>query len=535
MEYSWQSIFANITNFAHLTYLTDTARFATVSSIMPTEKCEKYECYVCHAEFVSNEILVNHLIVKHDKGPIERRSRRNIKCTYCGDTFFDQVSLKNHVSNKHLGINIHICPFGCPEVYDTREQVFLHTEEKHKLQKKASSKSPQAIWAYPPKNNNKENYNSENILGHENKNKNSNSVLSNMDDNLSASPYKEVPKSLPTTPTVKSFSPEIPNPNEILSPLSAQNSPVPEFRCTKCTFFTKVEKEFNFHLANEHEMCWLCQEKWPFHEKLAHSGVIWHLKNDHQYELFNCCECSFVTLSEASLIAHESNHSVIEIDNSPELFDQNEHEYNCDKCEFTGLLSGHICSAEISVPKSAEKSPTKFKKIDEKPLYVEKSPDLRAFACYSCDSVFQVKFSVKSHILKNHPNVVYDHKKVTSLQFKCPQCPLQFEIYGKLEEHFNAMHEENVLDNRKVFLGDRETTAANIFKRKPTKPVKVEKKIKCDSCNELLHDIRALNRHVKSKHSTKEFFTCTRPSEKDPKSLCKATFPREGMFLSENI
>ena len=333
MEYSWQLLYVNISNFAHLTCLTDTARIATVSSKMPTEQCEKYGCYVCHAQFVSYEILVNHLIVKHDKGPIERRSQRNIKCTYCGDTFFDQEYLKNHVSNKHMGINIHMCHFGCPEVYDTREKLIVHTNEVHKLQKEA--KNPEVIWAHPPKNNNKENHNSENSLGHENKEKKSNSVLSNMDDNLSvrsASPYSEVPKSLPTTPTMKGFSPENPNPNENLSPLPAQNSPVPEFRCKKCTFFTKIEQELNFHLANEHEMCWLCQEIWPFHEKLPHTGVFCHLKNDHQYKLFNCCECSFVTLSAASLIEHESTHSVIEIDNSPDFFEQNEQLYNCNNC-----------------------------------------------------------------------------------------------------------------------------------------------------------------------------------------------------------
>ena len=44
-----------------------------------------------------------------------------------------------------------------------------------------------------------------------------------------------------------------------------------------------------------------------------------------------------------------------------------------------------------------------------------------------------------------------------------------------------------------------------------------------------MHDIRALNRHVKNKHpnNEKEIFTCTRPSEKDPKSLCASTFPRK--------
>ena len=63
-------------------------------------------------------------------------------------------------------------------------------------------------------------------------------------------------------------------------------------------------------------------------------------------------------------------------------------------------------------------------------------------------------------------DIQYRAVSVSFQHYSCPQWPLQFEIYGKLEEHFNAMHEENVLDNRKVFLGDRETTAANIFKRK---------------------------------------------------------------------
>ena len=63
--------------------------------------------------------------------------------------------------------------------------------------------------------------------------------------------------------------------------------------------------------------------------------------------------------------------------------------------------------------------------------------------------------------------------------------------------------------------------------RKITKPAKVKRIYKCNICQEILHDIRALNRHIKNKHSDKEIFTCTRPSEKNPKILCKVTFDRK--------
>ena len=180
---------------------------------------------------------------------------------------------------------------------------------------------------------------------------------------------------------------------------------------------------------------------------------------------------------------------------------------------------------ENSIDKTNDHSPIKD---EEKCKSHEKV--VKAYACYICQAVFMVKFSVKNHVLKNHPTESYDHKKVVCQNFKCSDCQESFEVYSQLEIHFAEIHKEQLLNPEKFFIGDTECTAADLFSRKPTKSTKVEKakkSVQCDLCNETFFDQPTLKRHIKSKHQPKKpVFLCTLPSVKDKKSLCKATFPR---------
>ena len=196
-----------------------------------------------------------------------------------------------------------------------------------------------------------------------------------------------------------------------------------------------------------------------------------------------------------------------------------------------GLLGGsETAENHLSVDLGDENS---IDKTDgNSPIKVEESHEkiVKAYECYICQAVYKVKFSVKNHILKVHPSENYDHKKVECQNFKCPGCQESFEIYHQLEIHFVDMHKEQLLDPEKIYIGENEFSAANLFARKTTKSTKVEKvkkSVQCDICNETLFDQQTLKRHIKSKHQPKKpVFLCTRPCVKDKKSLCKATFPR---------
>ena len=198
---------------------------------------------------------------------------------------------------------------------------------------------------------------------------------------------------------------------------------------------------------------------------------------------------------------------------------------NSNKMDKTNDLLGSSEITENSIDKTDDNSPIK---AEEKCKSHEKV--VKAYECYICEAVFMVKFSVKNHVLKNHPTENYDHKKVECQNFKCSGCQESFEVYHQLEIHFADMHKEQLLDPEKIYIGENEFTAANLFARKTAKSTKVEKvkeRVQCDICKKTLKDKKLLNRHIKWSHTKKLLYNCTKPSVKNPKLMCKANFPRK--------
>ena len=175
---------------------------------------------------------------------------------------------------------------------------------------------------------------------------------------------------------------------------------------------------------------------------------------------------------------------------------------------------------EIYSPKSPEKKGKNTEK------------EQKAFGCYLCQAVFQVKFSAKAHFLQKHAQEVYNHKKIVPLNFNCPECQNPFKIFSELKSHFSEMH-QGVLDLEKVYINDL-NSAASLFKRKAKSTnEKVTKNVECDICHKILSNEQKLKRHKKTSHADKniQMFTCTRPNEKYPKKMCKASFPRSDSLV----
>ena len=710
-----------------------------------------HKCGTCEFAAHSEESLLEHQICHKTKGSSNRYNQIDrqrdtfgfFNCQKCEFATLSEDSLIEHQINhsmqgnrifeKHLTCNI------CDVSFENKEQLEVHqTEKQHNRSDTTPNSSDKStIWVYPPKQKDESQH-------------------------------------------------DIPTKSHSSNTTSAQFSP--QHECEICSFSTVIELELHFHLATVHDFCWICKNSWPFHSKVENSGISCHLKNVHDYQIFYCKQCPYVTLTENCLIQHESTHEIIldspgfstdfpgdtcpdalggnemvDIENlsnqdgeeisftksdensnkvdkiddlldgfemtenlldvdsvdessnkvdkshdllagvsvggekmeeessrdesivqeanlsrirnlinqneiklwldpyydndnkapfetemlqtanalAPELemddmevyngmkqlqeialdksmareifnrsgqlelklkLDKQAKEQNPDLGAFTTInidaydtgddlfnevsktinlpigmfklvSAGSVIKSDVrlnqqnlkpgqtvmvltvdlssvdlanensnkvdktndllgsseitenSIDKTDDNSPIK---AEEKCKSQEKV--VKAYECYFCEAVFMVKFSVKNHVLKNHPTEIYDHKKVVCQKFRCSHCQKSFEIYSLLETHFADIHKEQLLNPEKIYIGDTECTAANLFSRKPTKSTKdekVKKSVQCDNCHETFFDQQTLKRHIKSKHQPKKpVFLCTRPSVKDKKSLCKATFPR---------
>ena len=150
------------------------------------------------------------------------------------------------------------------------------------------------------------------------------------------------------------------------------------------------------------------------------------LKNT-EYENLCCDKCNQVFLDEESIIGHKI--------------------YKCTKCEFNScqlhLFEAHICHIETAMEKTTKTSPSKPKKTAKTTKKSCEISEIKAHQCYICNSIFKVKYSLKTHFEKKHSGDKYDHSKVKGIPFKCPDCVMAFRIYSELEKHFAVQHNQD--------------------------------------------------------------------------------------------
>ena len=439
----------------------------TVSSNMPSIQDEKHECIVCKATFASKAYLDTHLRVKHKRGFAHNQASRDFNCKHCSETFFTEDSLQTHVIKKHFAMSYwEKCSF-CGEIFETRDELISHTEEKHGLRDKntASSKvstpmNGAAIWAFPPKNQNKSAKESSPEYG---------TSYDNYDE-VDMAPSSEGLHSVPmdNIETVNKSHSGTPSPtiqNNRSSPF-VQYSPSPvnkELICEMCPFSTNIEQKLNHHLAMEHEYCYLCKKTWSFHNS---SGIFYHLSQVHSKELLKCKSCLYVAFSETDIIEHQKSHTGFNLD-STEHSDENP-TIDCDNSDLNVNQEDFLndqennSNADISIENVPNKSPNKPEKNDKNPGKVEK---IQAFGCYICSTVCTVKYCLNKHFKKHHSGTEYEHSKALKLMFKCHECESTFEMYHQIEEHFTENH-ENLLDPKKIQVGTTMKSAEDLFRQK---------------------------------------------------------------------
>ena len=567
----------------------------------------------------------------------EKHENLQFDCTMCSETFDNMLYLEKHKTAKHLRMSVQFCNV-CDVSFENQEQLEFHqTKTNHKLPSNTTP-VPSTIWVKPPYQkvksqnvNPKSMGNSEGIFSSNSKELEETKNKTGLEQENSIFETSSIADDIEHLSNQNSEEFYIPKSPKNLVATPAQFSPQSELTCEICSLFsTDIELELHFHLAMVHDFCVFCKESWPFHFKVENSGIQYHLKNVHDYEIFYCKQCRFVTLSQDCLTEHENTHEITldslgfsgdfqgdacsEAFGGNGMFDiENLSNQDGDEMSFpkskensvgnistnskeleetknkTGLEQenssfetsnrdddiehlSHQNSQEIFSPKSPANSAanisTNSKELEEtksktgleqENLSFEASNDIenlsnqnseeinspkspekkgkntekeqKAYGCYLCQAVFQVKFSAKSHFLQKHDQEVYNHKKIVQLKFNCPECQNSFEIFSELKSHFSEMH-QGVLELEKVYLNDL-NSAASLFKRKTksTKDEKVTKKVECDSCNAVLSSEQKLKRHKKTKHGDRKMFNCTRPSEKNPKVMCKASFPRSDSLL----
>ena len=114
---------------------------STVSSKMPSIQDEKHECFVCKATFTSKMYLDTHLSEIHKRGLAHNQASRKFKCEQCSEQFFSEDYLKTHVRKKHFTMSDwENCSF-CNEIFETRNELISHTEERHSLRDKNTASS----------------------------------------------------------------------------------------------------------------------------------------------------------------------------------------------------------------------------------------------------------------------------------------------------------------------------------------------------------------------------------------------------------
>ena len=236
-----------------------------------------HKCGTCEFAADSEESLLEHQISHKTKG---NRNRHNLidrqrdtfgffNCEKCEFATLSEDSLIEHqinhsmqgngISKKHLTCNV------CDMSFAKEEQLKVHqTEKQHKIPSDTTpnSSAKSTIWVFPPKQKDESQI-------------------------------------------------DIPTPSHSSNTTSAQFLPQHALNCEICPFSTVIELELHFHFAMVHDFCWFCKNSWPFYSKVENSGILCHLKNVHDYQMFYCKQCPYVTLTENCLIQHESTHEII--------------------------------------------------------------------------------------------------------------------------------------------------------------------------------------------------------------------------------
>ena len=59
-------------------------------------------------------------------------------------------------------------------------------------------------------------------------------------------------------------------------------------------------------MADKHEMCCICDQKWTFHPSVEGSGIFNHLEDRHYFKIFRCEDCSYCCLTANAMNLHET-------------------------------------------------------------------------------------------------------------------------------------------------------------------------------------------------------------------------------------
>lgn len=73
--------------------------------------------------------------------------------------------------------------------------------------------------------------------------------------------------------------------------------------CQDCDFSSRNQNDVQFHIVEEHQKCFMCDENFDAMDK-----ILQHLKNIHEYQVLKCDSCPFESLRISQLLNHKNSH-----------------------------------------------------------------------------------------------------------------------------------------------------------------------------------------------------------------------------------
>jgi len=241
-----------------------------------------------------------------------------------------------------------------------------------------------------------------------------------------------------------------------------------EFPCLSLLENHKKERH-----NNEFE-CETCRKFFENSKKLSIHRKIHRSKRKLVRHHCESCEKSFC--SKTSLKNHQivERHGVMESIKA-EVF-------HCEQCPKTFRLSQHLKSHQLNIHIKKKLFPcpkckTEFSDVKETQRHFKdcKKVVQYSYECDLCEKKFQIKSSVREHIMKFHNNGKYccfknkklaqfsstrelfDHQKIHigPLQFKCLKCKEIFKQFSFLENHVSNIHKNWLNDLKKYYGNDK--------------------------------------------------------------------------------
>lgn len=80
-----------------------------------------------------------------------------------------------------------------------------------------------------------------------------------------------------------------------------KNAPI--HNCGVCDFNSRNQNDVQFHMVEEHQKCWMCDETFDSVDKIHQ-----HLRNIHEYKVLKCDSCPYESLRISQLLNHKNNH-----------------------------------------------------------------------------------------------------------------------------------------------------------------------------------------------------------------------------------